>query len=249
MTAKPRSTRSSRTLTGTEEIGSITRVALVTGASRGIGFATAEALARAGMDLVVTSTLKGGTAEIARRVRDNGRRVLECVWEASSLKSSDELVDTALDEMGRVDVLVNNAGLVVRRPLEKVTDEDFDLVLKVNLSGPFYLVRRLVPQMVRRRYGRIVNISSISATVGSPKAIGYAASKAGLDALTRSLAEELRGTGVFVAGVSPGSVDTDMLKGSGFAPAMTADEVAGVVRYLVLQAPDAMRGARVEVFG
>jgi NAD(P)-dependent dehydrogenase (short-subunit alcohol dehydrogenase family) len=221
-------TGSLKTLTGKEEIGSMTRVALVTGASRGIGFATAEALARAGMDLVVTSTMKGGTAEIARRVRGNGRRVLECVWEASSR---------------------SNAGIVVRRPLEKMSDDDFDLVLKVNLSAPFYLVRRLLPQMVRRGYGRIINVSSISATLGSPKAIGYAAAKAGLDAMTRSLAEELRGTGVFVAAVSPGSVDTDMLKGSGFDPAMTADEVAGVIRYLVLQAPDAMRGARVEVFG
>jgi NAD(P)-dependent dehydrogenase (short-subunit alcohol dehydrogenase family) len=241
--------RLAKTLTGKEEIGAMTRVALVTGASRGIGFATAEALARAGMDLIVTSTMKGGTAEIARRVRDNGRRVLECVWEASNRQSADALLMAATAELGRVDVLVNNAGIVVRRPLEKLSDDDFDLVLKVNLSGPFYLTRRLLPQMIRRGYGRIINVSSISATFGSPKAIGYAASKAGLDALTRSLAEELRGTGVFVAGISPGSVDTDMLKGSGFDPAMSADEVAGVIRYLVLQAPDAMRGARVEVFG
>jgi 3-oxoacyl-[acyl-carrier protein] reductase len=239
----------SDTLTGNEQLGAQTRVAVVTGASRGIGFSTAEALARAGMDVVVTSTMKGGTAEIARRVRDNGRRVLECVYEASSRQSADALVMAALAELGRVDVLVNNAGIVVRRPLEKMSDDDFDLVLKVNLSGPFYLVRRLVPQMVRRGYGRIINVSSISATLGSPKAMGYAAAKAGLDAMTRSLAEELRGTGVFVAGLSPGSVETDMLKGSGFDPAMSADEVAGVIRYLVLQAPDAMRGARVEMFG
>jgi len=239
----------SRTLTGKEEIGAITRVALVTGASRGIGFATAEALSRAGLDLVVTSTMKGGTSEVARRVRDNGRKVLEVVWEASSRESSDALVAKAIAEFGRVDVLVNNAGIVVRRPFEKLSDDDFDLVLKVNLSGPFYLARRLLPGMIRRGYGRIINVSSISATLGSPKAVGYAASKAGLEALTRSLAEELRGSGVFVAAVSPGSVDTDMLKGSGFDPAMTAEEVAGVIRYLAVQAPDAMRGARVEVFG
>ncbi|MBL8949249.1 MAG: SDR family oxidoreductase [Myxococcaceae bacterium] len=239
----------SRTLTGKEEVGPVTRVALVTGASRGIGFATAEALSRAGLDLVVTSTMKGGTAEIARRVRDNGRKVLEVVWEASSRSSADALVAAATAGLGRVDVLVNNAGIVVRRPVEKLADDDFDLVLKVNLSGPFYLARRLIPAMVRRGYGRIINVSAISATIGSPKAIGYAASKAGLEALTRSLAEELRGTGVFVAAVSPGTVDTDMVKGSGFDPAMTPDEVAGVIRYLAVQAPDAMRGARVEVFG
>jgi 3-oxoacyl-[acyl-carrier protein] reductase len=92
-------------------------------------------------------------------------------------------------------------------------------------------------------------VSSISATLGTPKMTAYCASKWGLDGLTKTLSEELRGTGVFVASVLPGSVDTDMLKGTGFDPAMTADEVAGVVRYLVLTAPDAMRGARVEVFG
>jgi NAD(P)-dependent dehydrogenase (short-subunit alcohol dehydrogenase family) len=251
MSAKPASTRSrlSKTLTGKDEVGPVTRVALVTGASRGIGFATAEALARGGMDVAVTSTMKGGTAEIARRVRSNGRRALECVWDASSRESSDTLVSRTVKELGRVDVLVNNAGIVVRRPFEEVTDDDFDLQLKVNLSGPFYLVRRVVPEMIRRGYGRVINVSSISAAIGSPKAIGYAASKAGLDAMTRTLAEELRGTGVFVASVLPGSVNTDMLKGSGFEPAMTADDVAGLIRYLVLQAPDAMRGAQVNMFG
>jgi NAD(P)-dependent dehydrogenase (short-subunit alcohol dehydrogenase family) len=241
--------RLTKTLTGKDEVGAITRVALVTGASRGIGFATAEALARGGMDVVVTSTMKGGTAEIARRVRSNGRRALECVWDASSRDSADALVRAAVKELGRIDVLVNNAGIVVRRPFEEVTDDDFDLQLKVNLSGPFYLTRRLVPEMIRRGYGRVINVSSISSAVGSPKAIGYAASKAGLDAMTRTLAEELRGTGVFVASVLPGSVDTDMLKGSGFEPVMSADDVANLIRYLVFQAPDAMRGAHVNMFG
>ena len=250
MSPKPATRRSlSKTLTGKEEIGPITRVALVTGASRGIGFATAEALSRAGLDVVVTSTMKGGTAEIARRVRSNGRKAVECVWEATSRESADALIATAVKELGRVDVLVNNAGILVRRPMEIISDDDFDLVLKVNLSGPFYLVRRVVPEMIRRGYGRIINVSAINAKLGSPKAVGYAASKAGLDAMTRTLAEELRGTGVFVASVLPGSVDTDMLKGSGFEPAMSADDVAGVVRYLALQAPDAMRGAQLNVFG
>ncbi len=128
MSARTRS-KLSKTLTGKEELGSSTRVALVTGASRGIGFATAEALSRAGMDVVVTSTMKGGTAEIARRIRSNGRRALECVWEASSRESADALVAAALAEFGRVDALVNNAGVSVRRALEIVSDDDFDLVL------------------------------------------------------------------------------------------------------------------------
>ncbi len=119
----------------------------------------------------------------------------------------------------------------------------------MNLSGPFYLLRRVLPGMIKRGYGRIVNVSSISAKVGSPKQVGFAASKAGLDALTKTLAEELRGTGVFVSSVLPGTVDTDSLKGSGFDAAMSADDVAGVIRYLIVQAPDAMRGARIEAFG
>lgn len=225
------------------------QVAVVTGSSRGIGKATAVALARAGFDVAVTATKAGGARAVAEEIRGLGRRALELRYDAGVRADADRLVKTVNAELGDVDVLVNNAGIVVRRPVQKLTDDEFDRVLRVNLSGPFYLSRRLVPQMARRKRGRIINVSSISATLGSPGNSAYAASKWGLDGLSKSLAEELRGTGVFVASILPGSVDTDMLKGSGFAPAMTADEVARVIVFLATAAPEAMRGSRVEMFG
>lgn len=224
-------------------------VAMVTGASRGIGAAIARSLAGVGLDLVLTSTRKGGTKKVAEECRHHGVEVLELVHDAASRKDADRIVKAALGKFGQVDILVNNAGVVVRKPVAKMTDDDFDDVLAVNLSGPFYLSRRLLPQMLERKLGRIINISSISATLGSAGATGYCASKWGLDGFTKALAEETRGTGVMVASVLPGSVDTDMLKGSGFKPMMAPYEVADVVRYLALEATLAMHGSRVEVFG
>ncbi len=226
-----------------------TLVALVTGASRGIGAATAQAVAVAGVDLVLASTTKTGTDRIAKTCRALGRQVLQCTHDAAQAGSAERLVKAAMKRFGHIDILINNAGIVIRKPVDRLTDDDFQRVIDVNLNGPFFLCRRVLPQMLKRRWGRVVNVSSISATLGSHSNSAYNASKWGLDGLTRSLAEELRGTGVTINSILPGSVDTDMLKGSGFEPMMTADDVAGVIRYLVLGAPEAMQGSRVEVFG
>ena len=207
------------------------------------------ALAAAGVDLVLASTRKNGTSRVAKACRQLGREVLECVHEASNPKSADALIRAALKHFKHVDILINNAGIVIRKDLHAMRDEDFQQVVNVNLNGPFFLCRRVIPQMVKRGWGRVVNVSSISATIGSHSNSAYNASKWGLDGLTRSLAEEVRGTGVTVNSILPGSVDTDMLKGSGFEPMMSAEDVAGVIRYLVLGAPEAMQGSRVEVFG
>ena len=222
---------------------------MVTGASRGIGAAIARALAGIGLDLVLTSTRAGGTRTVATGCRQLGVEVLELAHDAASRADADRVAKAALKKFGRVDILVNNAGIVVRKPVVKMSDDDFDRVLAVNLSGPFYLTRRLLPGMLKRGLGRIINISSISATLGSAGSSGYCASKWGLDGFTKSLAEETRGTGVLVASVLPGSVDTDMLEGSGFPPMMAPYEVADVVRYLCYEAPLALHGSRVEVFG
>jgi NAD(P)-dependent dehydrogenase (short-subunit alcohol dehydrogenase family) len=224
-------------------------IALVTGASRGIGGAIARALAGIGLDLVLTSTQKGGTRATAEECRSHGVEVLELAHDAGSPRDADKVVKAAVAKFGQVDVLVNNAGIVVRKNVVKMTDADFDDVLRVNLSGPFYLTRRLLPGMIKRGLGRIINISSISSTLGTPAHTGYCASKWGLDGFTKALAEETRGSGVLVVSVLPGSVDTQMLKGSGFAPMMAPWEVADVVRYVCFEAPLALHGARLEVFG
>jgi 3-oxoacyl-[acyl-carrier protein] reductase len=224
------------------------KVALVTGASRGVGRAIAQALAKEGADLIVTSTREGGTDSLSRELAAFGVRCEGVACDVADPRQVDALV-TRASAAGGVDLLVNNAGTVVRKPVREMSDADFDRVLAVNLSGPFYLVRRLLPSMLKKGYGRILNISSISSTMGTPTLTGYCASKWGLNGFTRALAEELRGTGVFAAAVLPGSVDTDMLKGSGFPPTMTPAEVAEVVRYLCAEAPAPLHGSLVEVFG
>lgn len=221
----------------------------MTGASRGIGREVARALAGRGADLVLTSTRLEGTSALAAELEARGRRVLCFAGDVASAQDADRLVSEIDRVFGRVDVLVNNAGVVVRKPLAEMRDEDFTRVLEVNLTGPFLLCRRLVPGMVARGSGRIVNVSSISSTLGSPNMSGYCASKWGLNGLTRALAEELKGSGVTVVAVLPGSVDTDMLEGSGFAPAMGPEAVAALIAWYCAEAPDAVSGSLVEMFG
>jgi 3-oxoacyl-[acyl-carrier protein] reductase len=119
----------------------------------------------------------------------------------------------------------------------------------VNLKGTFLVTRALLPPMLQRRQGRIINVASISATLGTPRLSAYCAAKWGVVGFTKSLAEELRESGLQAIAVLPGSVDTDMLKGSGFLPQMTPEEVAGVIVYASLDAPAAMNGSAIDVFG
>jgi 3-oxoacyl-[acyl-carrier protein] reductase len=225
------------------------KVALVTGGSRGIGRAAALSLARAGADVVVTSTREHGADDTARAVTALKRRALSTRCDVSDPASIDALLGRIEKGFGRVDVLVNNAATIIRASFVETLDRDFDRVLKVNLGGPFYLIRRLAPPMVERGWGRIVNVSSISGRVGTPKLSAYCASKWGLNGLTKTIAEELDGTGVCICAVVPGSVDTDMLRDSGFAPKMSPEDVAGVICYLCAEAPKAMNGSLVEVLG
>jgi NAD(P)-dependent dehydrogenase (short-subunit alcohol dehydrogenase family) len=164
-------------------------------------------------------------------------------------RAVDEAVASVERGLGPVDVLVNDAGIALRRPLSEMSDADWDRVLTVNLSGPFYLARRCVPGMAERRWGRVVNVSSISGRLGTAEMTAYCASKWGLNGFTQALAAEMKERNVLVAAVLPGSTDTDMLKGSGWEPDMSPAEVARVVTFLCAEAPLAMSGSLVEMFG
>lgn len=225
------------------------KVALVTGGSRGIGRAIARALAEEGAAVAVLSTRLDGAAPVAEALRASGARAHAVAADVASPEALDAALLEVRRALGSVDVLVNNAGMALRRPLAGTEDKDFERVLAVNLAGPFYLARRLLPAMVAQGFGRLVNVSSISGTLGTAGMTAYCASKWGLNGLTRALAEEVRGQGVLVAAVLPGSTDTEMLEGSGFTPRMTPEEVAKVVRFLCAEAPLAMSGSLVEVFG
>jgi len=152
-------------------------------------------------------------------------------------------------DLGVPDVVVPNAGVVHRVSVAAMTEEEWDDVIDVNLKGTFLVTRVFLPRMLDLRRGRVVAVASISSTMGTPLQSAYCAAKWGTVGFVKSLAEELRGTGLQAMCVMPGSVDTDMLKGSGFAPAMQPEDVAATAVFLALDAPPAMNASAVEMFG
>jgi len=175
------------------------RVALVTGASRGVGRATALALAGAGADIAVSarsteaapSRLPGTIDETAREVRGLGRRALAVAADVTDEAQVDALAARALGEFGKVDLLVNNAAYFFPAPFHEIPQKRWDLVLDVNLRGAVLCTRALLPSMMARGSGRIVNVSSSAAEMLLPDMLGYSVSKAALEAFTRGLAAEL----------------------------------------------------------
>ena len=146
-------------------------------------------------------------------------------------------------------MLVNNAGMAPRLPIEETSITTWEETLAVNLRAPFQLARAVVPSMRRAKRGRIVFVGSISSTLGTARQTAYVASKWGVVGLMKSLAEELRDSGIVTLAVLPGSTDTRMLEGSGFPPRMTADDVAQTIVHYALDAPAAHAGSVIEMFG
>jgi NAD(P)-dependent dehydrogenase (short-subunit alcohol dehydrogenase family) len=214
------------------------KTAVVTGASRGIGRAVAAALAAAG-------------ARVAGCARhpDAGSDIYRC--DVARADDVARFADDVLGRLGPPDVLVNNAGLVARLRLEETPEETWDAVVDSNLKGTFLVTRAFLGAMRARRGGRIINVASISGRQGTALLSAYCAAKHGVVGLTRSLAAELRDDGISVNAVCPGSVDTAMLRAGmpGAKPDMSPEDVAGVVLYLAAEAPVAMTGSCVDVFG
>lgn len=224
-------------------------VAVVTGASRGIGRATALALAERGLDVALLSREVEPLEEVAAAIVALGRRALAVRCDVASTAEVEHARDRTLAELGAPLVVVNNAGIVRRSLVHETSDADWDAVIAVNLRAPFVVSRAFLPSMLAAGRGRLVVVSSISATLGTARQASYCASKWGVVGFTKSLAEELRGTGLAALAVLPGSVDTEMLKGGGFAAQMRPEDVASLVVYAALDAPAAMNGSAVEMFG
>ena len=202
------------------------RHALVTGASRGIGAATARALDRAGARVVLTARSEEDLATVAADLRHDPLVVAADLHEATA---PSEIVARALAQLGGVDVLVNNAAAAARLPTVDTDAGLIDQLLAVNVRAPLLLIAALVPSMTERGGGSVVNLSSISGLVGTPRRAAYAASKAALDGATRSLAIELGPAGIRVNSVAPGVVDTALWAKNKAVP--------GVVETIVEQTP------------
>jgi len=225
------------------------RVVLVTGGNRGIGLACARAFADQGDRVAVTH----------RSAPVDGVVSVRC--DVSSPAEVDEAFRAVEDQLGKVEVLVANAGITKDNLVLRMTDEDFSSVVDTNLGGAFRAVKRAVPGMVRARQGRIILISSVVGMLGSAGQVNYAASKSGLIGMARSLARELGSRGITVNVVAPGFVETDMTAGLAderraeirsavpLGRMATAEEVAGVVTWLASPAASYITGAVIPIDG
>ena len=225
------------------------RIAVITGASRGIGAAVARRFAAAGAALGLTARTAADLDRLAGELRAGGATVAVAVADIAVAAEVDAAAAALVQALGGVDVVVNNAGIVLRKPTADITDAEWRHMMAVNLDGPFY-VARAYARHLRARRGGLINMASIAGRQGTPLLASYCASKHGLVGLTRALAEEWRGE-VAVNAICPGSVDTDMLRQGmpGARPAMTADDVAATALFLAADAPPAMTGACLDVFG
>ncbi|MGA2447229.1 MAG: SDR family NAD(P)-dependent oxidoreductase [Polyangiaceae bacterium] len=224
--------------------------AVVTGAGSGIGRAVAIAFAQRGFDVALWGRTVSPLRETAEMLASVGVRASIARVDVSAAAEVEGAVDSAVRELGVPSVVVNNAGIAGHRaPIEGTDETDWDAVLSVNLKGVFLVTRAWLGVMRAQGRGRFVTVASISATLGSPGLAAYCASKWGAVGFTKSLAEELRGSGLQALSVLPGSVDTCMAKVGGFEPVMSPQDVAAVVLFAALDAPDAMNGAAVECFG
>ncbi len=226
------------------------RVAIVTGASSGIGRAAAELIASRGGKVAAFAR---STKQLEELASGSGGRILAVPGDLTSEQSIEDLVRRTEGELGPCDILVNNAGAIAPAPLEEMSLEAWDHHFEVNVRAPFRLCRILAPGMIRRGKGWIVNVSSISGVPGPQKFPGftaYAASKAALISFTEAWAVELRDTGVRVNCVSPGSVDTPMLREANPAlkPDMTSHEVAEIIAFLSSDRSRPIHGQNIHAF-
>lgn len=186
------------------------RVSLITGSARGIGREIALTFAREGSDIVVCDVDLEAAQNTQKDIEALGRRALSIKVDVTNLKQIEEMVNLILDKFAKIDILINNAGITKDNLILRMSEEDWDKVLSVNLKGAFNCIKTLSRHMVKKRYGRVVNITSVIGIMGNAGQANYAASKGGLIALTKSLAKELASRNINVNAVAPGFIQTSM---------------------------------------
>lgn len=187
------------------------KVAIVTGASKGIGKAIAINFAKEGAKVVINyRSDDDGAKSVESEIKNNGGIAVLHKGDVSKFSVAEELMKFSVEQFGRIDILVNNAGITKDTLLLRMKEEDFDNVINVNLKGSFNCAKQVAPIMIKQRYGKIVNISSVIGLIGNAGQVNYAASKAGIIGMTKSLAKELATKNITVNAIAPGFIETDM---------------------------------------
>lgn len=238
------------------------KVALVTGASRGIGRATAIKLASYGATVIVNyQGSKEKAEEVVNTILTNGGQAESYGCDVSDFESCGNMIGEIIKKYGHLDILVNNAGITRDGLLMKMSEEDFEKVINVNLKGAFHTIRHASRYFLKQRSGSIINISSVSGVSGNAGQANYSAAKAGLIGLTKSVAKELGSRGIRVNAVAPGFIETDMtdampesakeaIKGQiTMGRIGTPDDIAGVVAFLASDASSYVTGQTIAVDG
>lgn len=193
------------------------KAVIVTGAASGIGLATAQRFASAGAKVAIWDIHEEAAQRAAAELTTTGAKVIASRVDVSKRAQVDAAVERFHAELGPVQILVNNAGITDFRPFMETTEEDWDRVMSINLKSMLVVTQAVLPDMLAAKWGRIINISSSSAQTGSARMTAYAASKGGVIAFTKALAQELAAKGITVNNIPPGFVDTPMLRGEGVA--------------------------------